>query len=354
MDFLEAMQALTERAQKVKNNLETEEATKNALVMPFIRTLGYDVFNPLEVVPEFTADVAGRKGEKVDYAIMQEEKPIIIIECKCCGAVLDADKCEQLHRYFLTLESSIGILTDGIKYLFYSSCDGGKKMDSKPFMEFDLENIDPTLVPELRKLCKGKFDLKKTLETVNELRFNRQIKKLLRNNLGVPQESFVAYFMKEFGIRAQQKTIEQFTCYIKRALKEFIDEQVDTRLKNALEETSKKTVTATEEIKIEQQNKITTTENEWHGYYLVKSILTGTVDSTRVMLRDALSYCNVSLDGSKFKTLVRFYFNNPKKLSIELVSHDKQKITHQITKIDDILTYAEEIRATAKMYDSTK
>ena len=56
MEFSEKIEQLKERVLNLKDNVQTEEATKNALVMPFLNTLGYDVFNPLEVVPEFVAD----------------------------------------------------------------------------------------------------------------------------------------------------------------------------------------------------------------------------------------------------------------------------------------------------------
>ncbi len=212
MDFSEAIKNLGDRAQKLRGNLATEEATKNALVMPFIQTLGYDIFNPLEVVPEFVADIPGKKGEKVDYAIMQDGKPIIIIECKCCGANLNEEKRDQLHRYFLTVDSSIGVLTDGIRYMFFASGEDGKNMDTRPFMELDLGAIDPTLIPELRKLCKGKFDLQTTLNTVNELKFNRQIKIFLEQQMENPCEDFVEFFIRETGAgRATQKLKESFT-----------------------------------------------------------------------------------------------------------------------------------------------
>jgi len=68
--------------------------------MPFINVLGYDVFDPTEVVPEFTADIGTKKGEKVDYAIMKDGKPIILFECKWSGADLNKEHASQLHRYF--------------------------------------------------------------------------------------------------------------------------------------------------------------------------------------------------------------------------------------------------------------
>lgn len=216
MDFSEEIVALADRMQKVKGNLGTEEATKNALVMPFIRALGYDVFNPLEVVPEFTADIADRKGEKVDYALMHEGKPIILIECKCCGAPLDNDKCDQLHRYFTTVDARIGILTDGVRYLFFSDLEEFKKMDKRPFMAFDLENIDNTLIPELRKLCKGKFNLQTALDTANELKYTREIKRILLSQLeeATISEGFVDFFIRETyqGSRITKAIREQFSC----------------------------------------------------------------------------------------------------------------------------------------------
>lgn len=357
MDFAESMAALSERAQKLKGNLTTEEATKTALVLPFIKELGYDVFNPLEVVPEFTADVADLKGEKIDYAIMQDGKPIIIIECKCCGVCLDDDKHKQLHRYFLTLDSSVGILTDGIRWLFYSSGDDGKRLDAMPFMEFNLEMIDPTLLPELRKLCKGKFDLEKTLQTVNELKFNRQIKMLLAQNLESPQENFVTYFMKEFSIRAHQKAVEQFTGYVKRAFSEFVDEQIDARLKTALAATSKKESVPDPQEPLEgneeEDPRIETTDEEREGFQIVKAIMSKVVAPERVHMRDTIRYCGVLLDNKNTRPICRLHFNAASVKYIETFDAEKKGTKHKLEGLNDIYKFEDELRATAGYYDKT-
>jgi len=357
MDFAESIKVLADKAQKLRDSLKTEEATKMALVAPFIQTLGYDMFNPLEVVPEFVADIAGKKGEKVDYAIMQDGKPIIIIECKSCGVNLDEVKREQLHRYFLTLDSSIGILTDGIRYLFFSTADDGKNMDAAPFMEFTLDNIDRVLLPELQKLCKGKFDLKRTLDTVAELKFNRQVKLALAGNLENPDMGFVDWLLSEAGIKGLFKKTkeERYTPWTRRAFKEFIAEQVDSRLKTALEATSKKgedpevaTITTAAEPEI--------TENEWQAYYLVKSILMGIVEPERIFIRSLTGKgnSNIVLDNSPYKTLLRLNFNKPEKLSVGLIGEDKKNNFIVIEKLDDILQHTEIIRATAARYFAEK
>ncbi len=82
MDFIDQLRSLATRIANTKDLIQTEEATKNAMVMPFIQALGYNVFDPLEVTPELVADVGMKKGEKVDYAILSATKPIILFECK--------------------------------------------------------------------------------------------------------------------------------------------------------------------------------------------------------------------------------------------------------------------------------
>ncbi|MCI5139368.1 MAG: hypothetical protein D3922_13380 [Candidatus Electrothrix sp. AR1] len=85
MDLIDKIKELAVRIPKQIEHIQTEEATKNAFIMPFISALGYDIFNPMEVIPEFTADIGTKKGEKVDYAIKKDDDIIILIECKWCG-----------------------------------------------------------------------------------------------------------------------------------------------------------------------------------------------------------------------------------------------------------------------------
>lgn len=352
MEFQDSIKSLADRIQKLKPSLSTEEATKTACVLPFIRLLGHDVFNPMEVEPEFVADVAGRKGEKIDYAIKSDGKPIILIECKTCGSALDNNKCEQLHRYFTTLDARIGILTDGFRYLFFSDLEEYKKMDSRPFMEFNLDAIDATLIPELAKLRKGAFDLETALDTAKELKYNRQIKKLLLAQIDEPAEGFVDFFIRElYSGRAMKSVREQFTAFVKRAYSEFLEERVDARLKSAIAAAPQKAEAVQPQAE-ETTDKVNTTEEEWQAFYLVKSILMGTVSPDRVFIRDAQSYCNVLLDDSRLKPLVRLHFNNPNRLRIEMIGEGKEKIMQDIGSLEDILQYADAIRATAARYDN--
>ena len=154
MDFQARLQELAERIRQSKEFVRTEEATKNAFVLPFLPAFGYDVFNPAGVIPEYTADVGLKKGEKVDFAILRDGQMVMLIECKSYGSTLDSGKCSQLLRYFnATPSARISILTDGVRYLFFTDADNTQNiMDTRPFMDFDVLTPDESLIPELRKL----------------------------------------------------------------------------------------------------------------------------------------------------------------------------------------------------------
>ena len=117
MDFVDQLKQFSKRVETMRETVQTEEATKTAIIMPFFAMLGYDVFNPLEFVPEFTADVGIKKGEKVDYAIIKDGEPVILIECKSISEKLEKHD-SQLFRYFGTTSAKFAILTRGIMYRF--------------------------------------------------------------------------------------------------------------------------------------------------------------------------------------------------------------------------------------------
>ena len=133
--------------------------------------------------PEFTADVGTKRGEKVDYAILQEGKPILLFECKQCGVDLDASHASQLYRYFSVTEARIAVLTNGLMYRFYTDLDNPNQMDSKPFLEINMLDVQAPLVDELKKLSKSTFDLDTMLTTASELKYTREIRLLMEEQL---------------------------------------------------------------------------------------------------------------------------------------------------------------------------
>ena len=235
MDLIDKIKELAARIPQQLEHIETEEATKNAFIMPFISTLGYDIFNPMEVIPEFTADIGTKKGEKVDYAIKKDDDIIILIECKWCGGDLHNDHTSQLYRYFSATEARFAILTNGIIYEFYSDIDEPNKMDSKPFFTFNMLSFQDHQVSELKKFTKSAFSLEDILTTASTLKYTSAIKKILEKELTAPSEPFVRFFASQiFDGRLTKAVIEQFTGIVKEARKQFINERINERIKSAL------------------------------------------------------------------------------------------------------------------------
>ena len=226
MDFIGNIKKIAEKSLSQKDLLDTEEATKNALIMPFIQELGYNVFDPQEVRPEYTADIGTKKGEKVDYAIFREDSPAILFECKALGVALDSSHRNQLFRYFSAIAKvRFGVLTNGLMYQFYTDLDHKNRMDEKPFLEFDLSNVQEPLVEELQKFTKAKFNADTIISRAEELKYTREIKQLLAEEYNSPTKEFVRFCMDRVdGGSKTKKRVEQFTGFAKRAFREFVYE----------------------------------------------------------------------------------------------------------------------------------
>ncbi|WP_028579408.1 type I restriction endonuclease [Desulfogranum japonicum] len=355
MDFVDQLQALANRMEKQLCNISTEEATKNAFVMPFIQALGYDVFDPSEVVPELTADVGSKKGEKVDYAICIDGKPSMLFECKSCNANLDEVHAAQLRRYFHVTEARIGVLTNGRLYYFFSDLEEANIMDQKPFMEIDILNLDPQLLPELKKLTKSSFELDKMLTTANELKYVRAIKNILAEEMSEPTVEFVRFCVSQVysGMKTQQ-VLDQFTVIVKKAFKQFVNDQVNDRLKSALGGNSKEESSVSDEAEDDNtedtRNGIVTTEEELEGFYVVRAILREVVEIERIFHRDTKRYFGIILDDSNRKPICRLHLNTAQKY-IGLFDDEKNETRHPIESLDDLYKFADEIKSRIVFYN---
>jgi predicted type IV restriction endonuclease len=347
MDFLDQLQTLSTRIGKQIENIQTEEATKNAFVLPFIQALGYDIFDPTEVIPEYTADVGSKKGEKVDYALLIDNKPTLLFECKCCGSNLEESHASQLRRYFHVTEARIGILSNGVVYRFYSDLDENNIMDDKPFMVINLLDIDEHLLPELKKLSKSTFELDKMLTTANELKYSREIKSILGEELGAPSIDFVRFFVgKVYSGMKTQPILEQFTPIVKKSFSQFINEHISARLKTALagEETKKEVMPQSPpEDEVENNSGIVTTEEEVEGFNIVKAIIRQHLDPARVCMRDTKSYCGIILDNSNRKTICRLHFNAAQKYLGVITGKEEERIP--IADLNEIFLHVDRVTA---------
>lgn len=311
MDFLEEIKAFTNQIEARINVCQTEEATKMSLIVPFFQILGYDVFNPAEFCPEFTADVGIKKGEKVDYAIMENGNPVVLIECKWCGEKLDKYG-SQLFRYFSTTTAKFGILTNGVNYKFYTDLEEANKMDLVPFLEIDLKNIKENQLAELRKFCKSNFDSDRIFSTAEELKYSSLIKQLLTNELDDPSESFIRYILNNIydGVKTQ-KALEKFSPIIKKSFIAFVNEIVNQKISSALTTESDVKEEVAEDVEDIVESKIITTQEELDAFYIVRAILSEFVPTDDIIYKDTERYFGIFYKNLR-QTLCRLYMNTKK------------------------------------------
>lgn len=345
MDFSTQIKAFTNRIDSLVPNIVTEEATKNALVMPLFQMLGYDVFNPEEFVPEFTADVGVKKGERVDYAIKIDSVPVMLVEVKPVNEKLEKHD-SQLFRYFAVSKAKFAILTNGINYKFYTDLDEQNKMDLKPFLDLNLLELKDSQIHELAKFHKSKFDVNHIFSSAEELKYTNEIKNILANQLDSPSDSFISFIIGEiYQGRKTQNIIEKFTPIIKKAYGQFINELMNERIKNALETDSRVKEEAIEVKQIITEieppiSKINTTHEEIEIYYTIKHILKDTIEYSRITYKDTESYFNILLDGNIRKWICRF-ISNSKGKSLVFNSEKFGKERYEINSIMDVYGYTD-------------
>lgn len=355
MDFIDHLRVLSSRVAANKDKIQTEEATKNAMVMPLIQILGYNVFDPLEVTPELVADVGTKKGEKVDYAILKDGKPIILFECKKSGADLHINHASQLFRYFHVTEARFGVLTNGLVYKFFTDLEKPNKMDEKPFFEFSILDFKERDVEELKKFAKTAFDLDTILTTANDLKYTRAIQNRLAEWMTSPSEEFVRLVSSELlGNKKFMPAVrDQFTLITKRAFEQLVGERINERLKGAMTpESAPAAEVDAPVIPVEgaTQQQVVTSPEELEGFHTVRAILRGLVSSKRIVMRDAQSYCAILLDDNNRKPICRLRFNNAQKLRLGLFNDKKEEAQVSVDSVDDIFNHADQLKATLISY----
>lgn len=364
MDFIDQLRMLASRIASTKGIIQTEEATKNAMIMPLIQILGYNVFDPHEVTPELISDVGTKKGEKVDYAILKDGKPIILFECKSSGSDLSIKHAGQLFRYFHVTEARFGVLTNGLVYRFFTDLETPNKMDEKPFFEFDIQDFKERDVEELKKFAKSAYDLDTILTTANDLKYTRLIQSRLTDWTINPPEDFVRLISTDLvGSRRFTTAVrDQFTLLTRRAFEQLIGARINERLKGAMSPEAISIPDSTQltgptpthvqlpAMEMPKESGIVTSPEELEGFYIVRSILRTVVAPKRIVMRDAQSYCAILLDDNNRKPICRLRFNNPEKLRIGIFDEQKTEDIIEIGSPDDIHNLAERLKDSVSSY----
>lgn len=360
MDLIDKLAELSARIQRQKDTVLTEEAAKTAFVLPFIQALGYDVFNPAEVIPELTADHGVKKGEKVDYAIKLDGKIAIIIECKSIGANLEAKHAGQLFRYFSVTDARFGVLTDGIRYVFFSDLEKENKMDDRPFLEFNLFQISPPQIDELKMFTKTAFDLDAIIGTASDLKYHKALIAEIQAEFDSPSEDIVKLLAgRVYSGRVTQQVKDHFSDLTKRALRDFVRTKVNERIENALDNGKNDSDTSTDVNENKQPDTgqrdtdsdgIVTTPDELEAHRIIRAIGAEFVNPDRIAIRDAKSYCAILLDNNNRRPICRLHFNKTK-MSITIFTPDNSD-RHDINNILDIYSFKSQLIAAIGQYEN--
>lgn len=369
MDFKDQILQLSDRIKKQKDSISTEEATKNAFIMPLIASLGYDIFNPFEVVPEMDCDLIKKKGEKIDYAIMKDENPILLIECKHCKQDLNLHDT-QLQKYFVASKSRFGVLTNGIEYRFYTDLEKVNIMDERPFLVVNMLDLSDADIEQLKKFHKSYYNENNVLSTANELKYTTEIKEIFNKEIQSPTSDFVRFFAKQIYTTGQitQKVVEMFTPLVKKSMSmvinDIIAERLNTAMKNdeQVEDTTNISSNLPNSPKENTENKlpegivymdkeagIITTQEEMDAYNIVRSILRRSIDASRITYKDYKTYFVISLDNSQWYWICRISIGARKKQIGIPVNKYKSCDWIQIDSIDDIFKYADRLEESIKM-----
>lgn len=348
------LEQLHQRVDSLRDQINTEEATKNAFVMPFIQILGFDIFNPTEVIPEFICDIGTKKGEKIDYVIKKDGEPILIIECKHWKENADAHN-SQLHRYYHVSKSRFGVLTNGHTYNFYADLERPNIMDEKPFFTLDLANLTDSSLKILANFTKQGYNLENILDSAEALKYIKAIRNEFEKELQNPSDELVKLLVNRFFNKPfTAPRLAIFKEYTKKAFSNSINESINFRLKNALN--INETIPSKENEKLAsidentETPKFITTQEEIEGSQIVKAILRESIPSSRIFFRDTQSYFGILLDDNNRKPLCRLHFNSANK-HIELFHNGKDNGERQLLQsLDDIYKFKKELLATINNY----
>jgi len=388
VSLLEEIQMLGDRVKKTVQLIQTEEATKQAFVIPFIKMLGYDVYDPSEVVPEYIADIGIENGGKIDYAIMKEGKPEILVECKWCGIEINNRHAIQLYRYFPSTPARITLLTNGVIFRFFSDSEKTNQMDSKPFLEIDLRNIEESVVSRLEKLTKSHFNLEELIPTsgeeepiseTNKSKYIGEINTLFSKQLEKPSNDFVKFVVSQlYPGRVTQNVLDEFRGITKEGLGEFINYQITKRLKLVID-----SIEGNVSIEPPQQNKVIAspkqirnkasssdkptraevldgrsryqnrnaniTSEKIKAFKIIRSAVKEVVDIKRIFYRETGNFFTVIFDDNRRKPICHLRLG-PRKKHIIFYDQGKNGTRFEIPKVEDIASFTERLQAIILQY----
>ncbi|WP_299644646.1 type I restriction enzyme HsdR N-terminal domain-containing protein [Devosia sp.] len=315
---------MAKRAISAQAVAQTEEATKNAIIMPFLRVLGFDVFDPTQVIPEYVADVGLKKGEKIDYAVKIGNRIEYLVEAKSVSTNLRDAQYSQLFRYFHTCDANIGILTNGLHIWFFTDLEAPNKMDANPFFKFDLLDYDDNDLRELEKFHKNTFSIENVQAAASTLKYLRGAMSFIEKQWATPDEEFVRMVARGFYEgQLRSSVVETLKPIVKRAFDDLFRQRALKKIDVAFDGGKEERLPEVDE------NRVETTQDELQGFMIIRAIAAEVAPVSRIVMRDAQSYCAILFDDNNRKPIARLHFNGKGKF-VTVFGADKEGVRHDV------------------------
>ncbi|NTX08212.1 type I restriction endonuclease [Myxococcus sp. CA040A] len=329
MGLGEDLRLLSEQVRKRQAFIKGEEATKQALILPFIQALGYDIYDPTETQPEYVADFAKKRGgvmEKVDYALHLKGQPALFIECKATDAAPE-DHDGQLARYFNATPSvRIGVVTNGIRYRFFTDLQSPNVMDAVPFLEFNVLAFTDRDVELLRPFTKEFFDATSIQGHAEEIIFVGKVTALINELLRNPSESFVRFLLAEVELvsgRVTRSVVERFVPIVKKSIQTTLLDMMTKSIQQEIAQNSPPppTVTAIPAEALQRAAEaseapgvaqVETTEVELEIFRIVQRMCSESALRQSISYKDSTTYFGINL-GKVTSWFLRAFTNGKKK-----------------------------------------
>jgi hypothetical protein len=315
MGFTEELTKLCEEINERKPLCQgNEEATKQALILPFLNMLGYNVWNPSEVIPEYKAGFSANK-EKVDYALFINSKPACFIEAKAVGGNL-ANYDAQLAKYFnSTPEIKVGIITDGITYKFFSDSKQPNIMDAEPFYELNMLELDEQDIIILQSLRKDNFNVDTILAQAEDLYYLNGINQKLRSNFSHPSDDFVRLLAQDvYPKKLTEKAVERLRPLVKEALSQTLLDMVSKGLSQGISNHIESSQSLSEVLEEDKSSRsVETTQAELDAYHAILAIIEKDYGAGHgVNHKDTMNYFGIQVEKVT-RWFCRLHFNNQRR-----------------------------------------
>lgn len=221
MSLIDELRKISEKIDQQRHLMTTEEATRQVSILPFIRALGYDVFNIKEVVPKYNLD-----GWEADYAIVVDEEAQMLIEVRAAAQALSMARPVQLLRHIGPPKHRVGLITNGIQYHFYAPIDNHKYVGAELFLQIDLQHFDEEAISNLRNVTKQTFDPRNIVFNATKIKYKNDIRSILEANYRQPSEEFVRFFAVELHSSIMPiGFVEELAPIVRQVFRDFVEKK---------------------------------------------------------------------------------------------------------------------------------